>query len=104
MESNKLCPCGQPVGTSGASTAFKIYDKCNECRTNEIHQWMKNIDDQHKQSFAINWKIAGTLFNVACLYYPGGSKELQGIDWFKIYKSRDLGTWSHGGKVYVQSF
>jgi hypothetical protein len=72
---------------------------CN--RTKEVHEWMKNLDDNYKQYFAINWKIPHSLFNVACKFYEGGADNLQGIDWYKIYKSRDLGVWSHGGKVYV---
>ncbi len=71
-------------------------------RTAEVHEWMKSLDDGKKMRFAINWRIPHSLFNTACLFRP--AEELQGIDWFKIFQSRDLGTWSHGGPVYVQSF
>lgn len=68
-------------------------------KTKEIHEWMKSLDDQHKQMFVINWKIPHTLFNLTCKFKDPA--ELQWIDWYAIYKSRDLGTWSHGGKVFV---
>ena len=73
-----------------------------EDKTEMIHNWIKNLDDRNKMKFAINWhRIPHTLFNVACKIYPGGQDELQGVDWFKIHKSHDLGNWSHGGKVFV---
>jgi len=65
--------------------------------TKTIHNWMKNLDDDAKMRFAINWKTPHTLFNIA--YKMKSLEGLQEVDWFKIYKSRDLGTWSHGGKV-----
>ena len=71
-------------------------------KTTEIHNWMKSLNDDNKMRFAINWcRIPHTLFNVACSI-KGGHKELQNVDWYKIHKSKDLGTWSHGGKVYVR--
>lgn len=73
-------------------------------KTQKVHDWMKSLDDGKKSWFAINWRIPHTLFNVACKFYPGGYMELQGIDWYSIFKSRDLGNWSHGGPVIVQSF
>ena len=72
-------------------------------RTTEIHEWMKNLDDDKKMRFAINWRIPHSLFNVACNLYPGGYMKLQNIDWFKIFQSKDLGVWSHGGPVNVQA-
>ena len=69
--------------------------------TKEVHEWMKNLNDDQKQRFAINWKMPHTLFNIACNIYPGGQDALQNIDWDKIYKSRDMGVWSHGGHVNV---
>lgn len=74
-----------------------------EEKTNQVHDWMKSLPDDQKQRFAINWKIPHTLFNVACAI-KGGSDELQGIDWYSIYNSRDIGVWSHGGPVIVLSF
>ena len=71
-------------------------------KTQKIHNWMKNLDDSKKLRFAINWKIPHSLFNVACNLYPGGWKALQDIDWYSIYKSRDMGKWSHGGPIIVQ--
>lgn len=68
-------------------------------KTKEIHDWMKSLDDDKKMRFAINWRIPHTLFNVACKMYKGEVEELQNVDWHSIYKSKDLGTWSHGGKV-----
>lgn len=70
----------------------------DELKTKKTHEWMKALDDDMKQRFAINWRMPHTLFNVAC-GIKGSSDTLQDIDWFKIYKSRDLGRWSHGGKV-----
>lgn len=73
-------------------------------KTKHIHSWMKSLGDDQKLRFALNWKIPHSLFNVACGVYPGGANELQNVDWYSIFKSNDLGTWSHGGPVYVQSF
>ena len=70
-------------------------------KTTKIHEWIKSLDDDRKLRFAINWKIPHTLFNVACGMYPGGAAALQDIDWYQIFKSKDLGTWSHGGRVRV---
>ena len=36
--------------------------------------------------------------------FAGGGDKLQNVDWYAIYKSKDLGRWSHGGGVCVQSF
>ena len=73
-------------------------------RTKEVHQWMKNLEDDKKMRFAINWRIPHSLFNVACKMYPGGADALQRINWYAIYKTRDLGVWSHGSPVIAQSF
>ena len=70
-------------------------------KTEKIHAWMRALDDDSKMRFAINWRIPHSLFNVASRVYEGDPSDLQGIDWFKIFKSRDLGNWSHGGAVYV---
>tara|TARA_R100000951_G_scaffold67781_1_gene57241 strand:+ start:27 stop:254 length:228 start_codon:yes stop_codon:yes gene_type:complete len=71
-------------------------------KTTEIHNWIKNLNDDNKMRFALNWcRTPHTLLNVAC-GIKGGHKELQNVDWYKIHKSRDLGTWSHGGKVFVR--
>ena len=75
-----------------------------QTKTEQIHTWMKSLPDDQKMRFAINWRIPHSLFNVACQFYPGGQEALQGIDWFTIHKSHDLGTWSHGGPVYTQAF
>ena len=66
-------------------------------KTEKIHNWMKSLNDQKKRHFAINWRMAHTLFNVASKFYEGDKEDLQGIDWFKIYKSRDLGFWEKSG-------
>lgn len=73
----------------------------NQEKTKQIHNWMKNLDDHNKMKFAINWRIPHTLFNVA-FGIKRGHEELQNVDWYKIHKSRDLGEWSHGGKVFVR--
>ena len=82
----------------------KGYTGIDKEKTERIHQWMKDLPDDEKQRFAINWKIPHSLFNVACGLYPGGGPELQNIDWDKIYKSHDLGGWSHGEKVNCCNF
>ena len=69
-------------------------------KTERIHQWMKDLPDDQKIRFAINWSIPHSVFNVACSMYPGGYEELQNVDWNKIHKSKDLGRWSHGGAAY----
>lgn len=73
----------------------------NEQKTQEVHDWMKSLDDDTKMRFALNWRIPHSLFNVAC-GVRGNGDTLQDVDWFKIYKSRDMGNWSHGGPVRVQ--
>lgn len=65
--------------------------------TESMKEWMKAQSDDTKQLYAINWRIPHTLFNVSCRFFDSG--QIQGIDWFSIYKERDLGTWSHGGRV-----
>jgi len=74
----------------------------NQAKTEEIHQKMRDLSDDKKSVFAINWRIPHSVFNVACRFWPVG--ELQNIDWFKIHQSRDMGKWSHGGPVIVQGF
>lgn len=71
-------------------------------KTQATHDWMKALSDDQKLRFAINWRIPHSLFNVACAI-KGGHMELQGIDWYAIYKTRDMGIWSHGGPVIVQA-
>jgi hypothetical protein len=68
-----------------------------ETRTELFQAWMKSQDDDVKLRYAINWKMPHTLFNVSCKFF--NSEDIQNIDWYKIYKSRDIGTWSHKGKV-----
>jgi len=74
-------------------------------KTRIIHEMMKALPDDQKMRFAINWRIPHSLFNVAAGVWPHlVDTDLQQVDWNEIHKSRDLGTWSHGGPVYVQSF
>ena len=71
-----------------------------EVRTEKFHNWLKELDDDTKLRYAINWnRIPHTLFNLSCKFFYGD--DIQNIDWFKIHKSKDLGVWSHGGKVIV---
>lgn len=72
-----------------------------DAKTQEIHNWMKNLPDDSKMRFAINWRIPHSLFNVACAVHPKGVDYLQGIDWYTIHKSRDLGYWFNGNGVCV---
>ena len=70
-------------------------------KTAKIIDWMQSLDDQQKLRFAINWRIPHSLFNVASTLYKGDKDDLQGVDWFYIFKNKSsLITWSHGGKVY----
>lgn len=68
-------------------------------KTEIVHQWMRDLSDDDKMRFKLNWRIPHSLFNVACKLYPGGGDALQDVDWYKIFKSGDLGSWSHGLKV-----
>lgn len=68
-----------------------------EERTEKFHEWLKNAPDDIKIRYAINWSIPHSLFNVSCKFFD--SKDIQGINWFKIFESKDIGTWSHKGKV-----
>lgn len=76
-----------------------IKERSKNLKTKKVHNWMKSLDDRTKMRFAINWRMAHSIFNVASSYYKGDKEDLQRVDWYKIFKSRDLGAWSHGGKV-----
>lgn len=65
--------------------------------TGEVQEKMKQLDDDGKQKFVLNWRIPHSLFNVACRIWD--AERLQGVDWFKIFKEKDMGTWSHGGQI-----
>lgn len=62
-----------------------------EERTEAFHQWMKNQDDSIKMSYKLNWRISHSLFNISCKYFDGA--DIQNIDWFKIFKTQDIGEW-----------
>lgn len=68
-----------------------------ETRTERFHEWMKNSCDNVKIRYAINWRMPHTLFNISSSIFD--SKNIQKIDWYKIFKSKDMGVWSHGGQV-----
>jgi len=69
-----------------------------EERTEKFHNWLKNeAPDDVKIRYALNWRMPHSLFNVSCKHFE--SKDIRGIDWFKIFKSKDIGAWSHKGKV-----
>lgn len=68
-------------------------------KTASIIKWMDELNDSDKLKFAINWKMPHTLFNVASKIYKGDKEDLQDVDWYSIYTRKDLGVWSHGGKV-----
>ena len=72
-----------------------------DIKTRQVHEWMKSLSNNDKMQFALNWRIPHSLFNVACKLYPGDGDKLQTVNWYEIYKSRDMGNFSHGGKVYV---
>lgn len=93
-------PQGFYFGVIGAE--WMDDDLVKDIKTQEAHDWMKAMNDTDKMRFALNWGIPHSVFNVACQFKP--ASELQGIDWYKIHKSRDMGRWSHGGQVVVQCF
>ena len=74
--------------------------KRNE-RTEEIHSWIKNLPDDLKMHFCLNWGIPHSVFNVASRIYEGDKSDLQEVDWYKIHKSYDAGNWSHGGSALI---
>lgn len=88
---------------------MQVSDGWDQALTEEVHAIMKALPDGDKMRFAINWKIPHTLFNVA----SGMSQYFDmtrfndpsaRVDWYAIFKTRDLGNWSHGGPVIVQKF
>ena len=92
-------------GTSGHETEIEAYRALRGDCTDEVHARMKALSDDDKMRFASNWRISHSLFNVACHLWPREQNTtLQCVDWHAIFKSRDLGKWSHGGSVYVQQF
>lgn len=66
--------------------------------TETFQQWLLDADDRIRMKFAINWRMPHTIFNVACGFLP--AEKLQNIDWYAIYKGKQLGNWQHGGKAY----
>lgn len=82
---------------------------CDLERTREALKIMRELPDNLKSRFAINWKIPHTLFNVASTmpdHFPMDRFNDTGarVDWFTLFELRDLGTWAHGGRVFPQSF
>jgi len=71
-----------------------------EEKTQKIVNWMQSLDDNSKLRFAINWRMPHTLFNVASGLYKGDKDDLQGVNWYSIFKNKSQFTWSHGGGVY----
>ena len=71
-----------------------------DAKTQATHEWMKALSDDDKMRFAINWRMPHSIFNVAC-GLKGGHEELQGIDWFAIHETNDMGNWSHGERVNI---
>lgn len=91
---------------------MQVSDGWDQALTEEVHAIMKALPDDAKLRFAINWKIPHTLFNVACgmpQHFDMGRfndstppiNERKLVDWDAIYKTRDLGNWSHGGPAIV---
>ena len=81
--------------------AEEIFNDANdiETRTELFHTWMKNASDSIKSRYALNWRMPHSLFNLSCKLV--NSKDIQNIDWFKIYKSKDMGVWENNNKVIV---
>ena len=85
------------MSTAEAVTQLRATED-QEQRTDIFINWLQAQDDNVKMRFAINWRIPHSLFNVASkLFDP---IDIQNINWFRIYKSKHLFTWSHGGGIY----
>jgi hypothetical protein len=69
-------------------------------KTRKVHTRLLNLPDSHKAVFVRNWRIPHTLFNVAHRFWPNESFE--GVDWYAIYKTGNLGCWENGNKVFVR--
>lgn len=74
-------------------------EKDRDKRTELLHNYLKTLNDDLKMKYAINWVIPHRLFTITCRLI--GSDNLQNIDWYKIFKSKDIGYWSNGNKVLV---
>jgi len=75
----------------------------DQAKTEAFHERMKQLPDDQKMRFAINWRIPHSLFNVASDMFP--NDDLQNIDWYSIYQSRDIGKWAgNDNPVIVKGF
>ena len=88
---------------------MQVSEGWSQERTEEAHDIMKALPDDDKGKFSINWKIPHTLFNIAAgmpqhFDMTRFNDSSARVDWFAIFQTRDLGTWSHGGPVIVQNF
>jgi hypothetical protein len=86
--------------TLGAQLQQRLANVCpadSAARTQVVKEWIATLPDNEKTFFAINWAIPHSVFNVTCKFLS--STYLQGIDWFTIHRSRELGCYQHGGKV-----
>ena len=84
-------------------TTNKALQKLNttneqEERTDIFSQWLQAQSDDVKMRFALNWRIPHSLFNIAVNFFD--QKDIQNINWFRIYKNKSSFTWSHGGGIY----
>lgn len=84
------------------TNVLHVNEGWDAAKTAAVHQRMKNLRDDEKLRFAINWRMPHTLLNVAATMFRGDN--LDGVDWYAIFQTHDLGTWSHGGVVVVGSF
>jgi len=70
-----------------------------ETKTESMHQWIKDSPDAVKERFANNWTMPHSLFNIASKLFK--SNCIQGINWHKIYSSRDIGNWVGNGERVI---
>lgn len=71
-------------------------------KTQWMHQRIKDLPDDDKLFFCINWRLPHSVFNSACKLWPldYNAGLLDGIDWYHIHQSRDVGTWRNGMPAY----
>jgi len=78
---------------------FLLQTDTQEEKTELFHRWMKNSPDATKRRFANNWTMPHSLFNIASKLFK--SNCIQGINWHKIYSSRDIGNWVGNGERVI---
>ena len=68
-------------------------------RTRWVYDWIKSQPDDRKMLYAMNWRIPHSVFNITCRFIDPAN--LQGIDWYAIHQTKDIGSFSNGNKVVI---